>query len=267
MQWQLITDLDADACADPRDRGLHYGDGLFETLLIRDRRLFYWAGHFRRLQQGAERLGIPCPAESELLEAIDAYRQPGEDCILKLILTRGVAERGAVWPRNPLPTVLLSGHRYTPMNRPLRAVFAKHALPQNPALAGIKHLNRLDHVLASRELPRHPDVDQLILCDAAGRVIETLIHNLFLVRDGEIRTPALHRCGVEGVMRREIMKKLEQAGKAVRIDDCSRDDLLDADECFVCNSVQGIRALERIENREFPTGPWTRKLQKIFNGH
>ena len=267
MRWNCITDRDPHPCADPRDRGLHYGDGLFETLLMSDGVLLYGSAHFQRLIRDAARLGIPCPDESWLREALEPYREKGRKRILKLILTRGIADRGAAWPSDPQPSIYISEHPYNPNKQAVSAVFSKYSLPENPALAGIKHLNRLDYVLASRELSELEDTEQLILCAADGRVIETLVHNLFLVRDGEIRTPALDRCGVNGVMRGEVIKRLEQAGKAVRIDDCSRTDLLNADECFVCNSVQGIRALTRIGDRTLPVGPVTRNLQRIFDGH
>ena len=93
------------------------------------------------------------------------------------------------------------------------------------------------------------------------------MHNLFWVRDGQVHTPDLSRCGVNGVMRKAVIKRLERDGKAVRIGDCSRDDLLTADELFVCNSVQGIRALTRIGELELPHGPLTRTLQHAFDQH
>ncbi len=267
MRFRLITDLEREACADLQDRALHYGDGLFETLLIKNKRPLYWDGHYRRLAQDAARLGIPCPDESELLDAIAPYRDLGKPLVLKLILSRGAGARGGRWIDDPEPILHLLHYDYSPSKQPLAVTFSTHSLPENPPLAGIKHLNRLDYILASRYLAGQDEFEQLLLCDRQGRVIETLVHNLFLVRNGEVRTPALVRCGVNGVMREQVIKTLEQIGKAVRIDDCSRDDLLAADEAFVCNSVQGIRALTRLDDRRWPVGPLTRTLQETFDEH
>ncbi len=267
MHWHLITDRDPGGCADLGDRGLHYGDGLFETMLQSGQHILYWNGHYRRLSRDAARLGIACPPKGVLLDALQPSLDEGGQRIIKLILTRGSDGRGPYWPQRQTACIYLLHSEYIPDKQEVTAGFSKHSLPENPPLAGIKHLNRLDYILASRELAGREDCDQLILLDRAGRVIETLVHNLFLVRDGRVSTPSLQRCGVAGVMREQVIKSLERMGKAVRIDDCSRNDLLTADELFVCNSVQGIRALTRIDGREFPAGPLTQELQRLFNEH
>ena len=250
MQWRLISDRNPDARIDPQDRGLHYGDGLFETLLQRNGQLLYWDAHYQRLSRDAARLGIPCPPETWLREALLRGQASDGDRVLKLILTRGKATRATFWPEQPQPAIYLFHYPYAPKKQELAATFSKHPLSWNPVLAGIKHLNRLDYILAARELAGQTDFEQLLLTDGQGRVIETLVHNLFWVRDGQVHTPDLSRCGVNGVMRKAVIKRLERDGKAVRIGDCSRDDLLTADELFVCNSVQGIRALTRIGELE-----------------
>ncbi len=267
MHYRLITDRDPAACAELQDRGLHYGDGLFETLLLKDHRILYLDEHLSRLQTDSARLGIPCPPLKDLARVLESYRLEERDLVLKLILTRGASERGGRWPEAPEPIVYMMNYPYRPNKQPLAADFSNHSLPENQILSGIKHLNRLDYILASRHLAGQDAFEQLILCDARGRVIETLVHNLFFVRNGRVHTPDLSRCGVNGVMRRQVIKRLEQSGKAVKIGDCSRDDLLGADEAFVCNSVQGIRPLTRIGGQELPVGPLTRTLMDAFDAH
>ena len=147
----------------------------------------------------------------------------------------------------------------------VKAYFSEITLPKNPNLAGLKHLNRLDYVLATQALNQHQDYDEALLLDSDGHVIEAIVHNLFFVLDDAICTPDLSRSGVDGVMRQMILKSLIESGKNVKIGDFSRQDILSASECLLCNSVQGVRALIQLEQQNYPIGPVTQRLQKIFN--
>ncbi len=269
MRFTLISDLDPQlGAADLFDRGLHYGDGLFETMLLEGKSPRYWQQHYQRLQKSAERLDIACPSRQWLEDSLQPYVDLNRRLVIKLILTRGSGGRGLKWPETTTPHVYLLHY---PANKTfeyqsIRAYFSEITLPQNPTLAGLKHLNRLDYVMATRALHARPDCNEALLGDANDSIIEGIVHNLFWIRDGLIHTPELSRCGVAGICRALIIDRLRQQGQAVGIKSCSRTELLTADECFMCNSVRGVVPVVRIEDRDLDIGPLTKQLQQEFHG-
>lgn len=249
------------------DRGLAYGDGLFETIAVRQGRIALLERHLRRLGEGAERLGMPLDMErvrSELL-AFAAELRHG---VAKLIVTRGDGLRGYAPPQDARCRRILSGN-------PAPAYPARHRLDgihlypcatrlaEQPRLAGLKHLNRLEQVLARAEW-QDPRYAEGLMCDLSGRPIEGVFSNLFVVRDGELLTPALTRCGVAGVMRAEILDRAAAAGIATRVCDLEFAELTAADEVFLCNSQYGIWPVVAFETHVWPVGELTRKLQLLL---
>jgi 4-amino-4-deoxychorismate lyase len=249
-----------------KDRGLAYGDGLFETIAVHGGRPVLLERHLARLGDGCKRLAIAADIElirSELL----AYAAALGEGVLKLILTRGDGLRGYA------PDPAAPGRRILQGNPPA-AYPAAHGeqgirlfpcvtrLSVQPLLAGLKHLNRLEQVLARAEWQDSEHAEGLML-DQAGRVIEGVFSNLFLVRDGVLVTADLKRCGVAGVMRGEILFQAESSGIPSQITDISLEQLQWADEVFVCNSVYGIWPVRACAALSWPVGPLTRKLQTI----
>lgn len=135
-------------------------------------------------------------------------------------------------------------------------------MSRQPLLAGLKHLNRLEQVLARAEWQDTEHAEGLML-DQAGRVIEGVFSNLFLVRDGVLITADLKRCGVAGVMRAELLFQAVSLGISTQITDIPLEQLQWADEVFVCNSVYGIWPVRAYAALHWPVGPLTRKLQTI----
>ncbi|MNV85640.1 Aminodeoxychorismate lyase [compost metagenome] len=129
-------------------------------------------------------------------------------------------------------------------------------------MAGIKHLNRLEQVLARAEWQDAEHAEGLML-DASGRVIEGVYSNLFLVQDGVLLTPDLSRCGVAGVMRAELLAQAEAQGMRCDVGDIALDALLQADEVFLCNSLYGVWPVRALQQHRWSVGPLTRKLQVI----
>jgi len=253
----------AGTCVDPGDRGLQFGDGLFETLRIDAGRPCFWPRHRQRLAAGCERLGIvglDWPRLEEELHAL-AARQPR--AALKLIVTRGSSERGyraaaAVPPRRILRLAALP----EPPAAPLRVRLCAWRLAIHPALAGIKHLNRLDQVMARREWD-DPGVAEGLLLDRRGRLVEGTMSNLFLVRDGRLLTPDLSDCGVAGILRSVIIDRAAEAGVELARRALTLDDLAAADEVLLCNSLLGLCPVGRVEGiGEFRSGPVGRRLQQ-----
>ena len=249
------------------DRGLAYGDGLFETVAVRDGTAELWPEHLSRLVAGCERLGIPYPQELEaeggaLLEGV-------ERGVLKVIVTRGVGGRGYRTPEVPEPTRILSIHPWPEYPHAwwhdgVTVRVCDTPLGCNPRLAGLKHLNRLEQVLARAEW-NEPAVAEGLMSDGDGRVVEGVMSNLFVVRDGELLTPVLDRCGVAGVMRGAVMRAAAEVGIGCVEGDVRRETLEGADELFLTNSLIGIWPVARLGEREWPVGPFTRRLQQALS--
>lgn len=260
-----VDGLPADALS-LKDRGLAYGDGLFETIAVKAGQPLLLDRHLQRLAEGCSRLAIAADqslVRSELL----AYAAAMGDGVLKLILTRGDSLRGYAADPTAQARRILQGN--PPAAYPL--AYGQHGirlfpcatrLSEQPLLAGLKHLNRLEQVIARAEWQDAEHAEGLML-DISGRVIEGVFSNLFLVCDGVLRTADLSRCGVAGVMRAELLFQAGSLGIPTEIAEISLDQLQQADEVFVCNSVYGVWPVRAYAALSWPVGPLTRKLQGI----
>jgi 4-amino-4-deoxychorismate lyase len=209
----------AAAPIDPLDRGLHYGDGLFETIAVLGGRPRFLDRHLERLARGAAALGIPLP-DASLLRAEIGQAASAARGVVKLILTRGVGERGYRPPRDPRPTRLVLALPWPawPADayaRGVRVGWCRTRLSRNPRLAGLKHLNRLEQVLARAEWDDGA-MDEGLMMDDRGQVIAATQANLFARIGGDWVTPRLDECGVEGIMRRAFIEWSAARGAEVR---------------------------------------------------
>lgn len=246
------------------DRGLAYGDGLFETIRVRSARPQLFERHLQRLQEGCQRLGLACDLSALGAEVLAFSAELG-DGVAKLILTRGEGERGYAVSRlsaprrvligSPMPSYPIDNAEYG-----VRLFACVTRLAEQPRLAGLKHLNRLEQVLARAEW-QDPAFAEGLMRDTSGRVVEGVFSNIFLVSGGRLSTPALHRCGVAGVMRAEIIEQARQLQFAVQVQDIAFEQLLGADEVFLCNSLFGIWPVRGLMEHVWPVGLLTRKLQ------
>ena len=254
-------------CLALADRGLAYGDGLFETIKVRNGRAALLERHLARLHEGCQRLLIPCDMQvlrGELL----AYMQQLGDGVCKLILTRGAGQRGYSMPEPCVPQRILqaSGLPQWPSSHAQQGIqlFAcQLRLSQQPLLAGLKHLNRLEQVLARAEWS-DPAYAEGVLLDRQKRVIDGVSSNIFIVHKQQLLTPALHRSGVAGVMRAELLARAEAAGIETVVCDIAVQQLLQADEVLTCNSLYGIWPVRRYATQHWSIGPLTRKLQDLI---
>ncbi|OOG21214.1 aminodeoxychorismate lyase, partial [Thioalkalivibrio denitrificans] len=171
------------------DRGLAYGDGLFETLAVRNGRPQHWERHMARMAEGCARLVLPMPDPAVWRAEAQTVLSFGQSGALKLILTRGTGPRGYRPPRDPSPTRIVMGldAAATPGPETLKVRFCRTRLSRNPLLAGIKHLNRLEQVLARGEW--QDECQEGIMLDTEGHVVEGTMSNLFLVREEALHTP------------------------------------------------------------------------------
>jgi 4-amino-4-deoxychorismate lyase len=249
-----------------KDRGLAYGDGLFETIAVKAGNPVLLERHMARLGGGCVRLLIDLDLALVRAELLAFSRELG-DGVAKLIVTRGDGLRGYAPPQPAIPRRILQGGTkpsYPACNAELgvRLFPCATRLAEQPLLAGLKHLNRLEQVLARAEWQDAEHAEGLML-DTSGRVVEGVYSNLFLLKDGVLLTPDLARCGVAGVMRAELLAQAESHGMRCDVRDIDLDGLRQADEVFLCNSLYGVWPVRALQRHQWPVGPLTRKLQAI----
>ncbi|AFJ03805.1 Aminodeoxychorismate lyase [Methylophaga frappieri] len=258
---------------DSRDRGLQYGDGLFETIAVRAGKMPFLEAHLQRLQKGLTALKINFNESDMALlrQEIDLVTQSGEasDLIVKVMISRGITERGYGYPEDLSANRIISSSAMPEWpersTNGITVRFCHHALSENPVLAGLKHLNRLDQVLARSEW-RDIAIAEGLMHDQSGFLIEGTMSNLFVIQDGIIATPDVSHCGVAGVMRAHLMQLATQLGWTVQVKPITPDELLHADECFVCNSIIGIWPIHHVSETDtyWQVGPMTKQLQTLL---
>ena len=246
------------------DRGLHYGDGLFETMIVRNGRIRFAGAHQQRLQHGCQRLQIHCDATAALQQA---QSLAGEgDALLKLIVTRGLAtERGYAPAGNEQARHLLLRYALPPVDvvadQPTRLALLPVTLGENPLLAGIKHLNRLELVLASAARRAH-GCDEGLLCSSSGHLACGTSSNVFVVHEGRLLTPRVDRCGIAGVLRSVVLREAQQLGLPAQEQDLAPALLASATEVFITNVRLGVRIATEVDGRVMPPAPWAQALQR-----
>lgn len=240
------------------DRGFQYGDGVFTTLPVTRGVPLFLDRHLARLERDCHRLLLPRPEPALLIREVRALCAARPEGVLKIQLTRGVGGRGYRCPEPAIGTRVLAIHPppdYPPglSEQGVAARICRTRLGINPALAGIKHMNRLEQILARAEWPLG-EVREGLMLDAEGYAVEGTMTNLFLVSNGVLSTPKLDACGVAGVMRGLVMEfahPVEERRVAL-------DEVYAADELFLTNSVIGLWPIRRLERRDYPAGPVTR---------
>jgi 4-amino-4-deoxychorismate lyase len=267
----LINGVSVDAAAgiSPLDRGLHFGDGVFETIACRHGRVRFLSLHLDRLTTSCERLGIVLGEITAIRNELEQAAAAALDCLIKLIVTRGPAvARGYGWSGAESATrvVLRYPWRQEDTSAWLDGVpvaIARMKLGENVALAGMKHLNRLEQVLARAEMSSK-DAAELLLFSSSGRLISGAMSNVFIVREGRLVTPRIDLCGVAGVMRRVVLREASKAGLAAEESTLTEDDLDRAEEVFVTNARIGIWPVRAIGERALTIGETTRTVQTLI---
>ncbi len=261
----LVNGIESDTIL-TGDRGLNYGDGLFETLAVCNGVPLCWNQHISRLGMGCGRLKIPCPPDALLFE--EATRVCGGLAlgVLKILITRGTGSRGYRIPDAVTPSRILSTHPWPDFSvsqglNGVAATVCETRLGNNPALAGIKHLNRLEQVLARSEWS-DPGIAEGLMLDTEGRVIEGTMSNLFLVTQDRLLTPDLAKAGVAGIMRELVMLEAARLAVAVGVASVTLADVRNADELFLSNSLFGIWPIRSLDGRAYRVGPLGLRLRR-----
>lgn len=250
------------------DRGLHYGDGLFETIACRHGRPRFLGEHLERLALGCERLAIGLQSFDTLAEEIGRLASQRERALIKVLVTRGPATARGYAPHGDERASRILLRYGWPAEDPSRARdgvavrIAALMLAESPRLAGLKHLNRLEQVLARAELAG-TGFDEALLLGRSGCLVSGTMSNVFIVSAGSLATPRLDRCGVAGVMRRVVLRAAAQAGLSIDEARITRRDLEEADEIFLTNARIGIWPVRALGERALAPGPLTRRLQGL----
>jgi 4-amino-4-deoxychorismate lyase len=247
------------------DRGFQYGDGVFETALLTDGRVRLLEQHLRRLCLGCERLGIPLQDSVALRSDVQQLGGSTARGVIKIVVSRGMGPRSyrpsplsqttrvvALYPAPPEPAVTGLALRW-----------CETRLGRNARLAGIKHLNRLEQVLAQAEWSDDAIADGLLL-DSEGEVVSGSANNVFLVREGTLVTPDLRFCGVLGIMRGEVLRVARELGIAVSEEPLWPRDVEAASEVFITNSVRGVRSVAQLGSLSWSRSPVADKLRRAL---
>ncbi len=243
------------------DRGLDFGDGLFETLLLQRGQPLLLDYHMQRLQQGLEVLAFPdCirSAREQLLSACDHFTEEPW-AVLRLTLTRGAGPRGYASPEHVVPRVIITSaalqQSRTDLSDPITLGWSDIAWSIQPRLAGIKHLNRLEQVLAANQA-RSLGVDDVVMLDATGLVCSLSAANIFMVANGQLVTPSLNQAGIAGTRRRLVIEQLAPAlGIEVSQQAVHVQQLTEAQELFCCNAIRGLQPIGRLGERIWQAHP------------
>ncbi|HEY4213560.1 MAG TPA: aminodeoxychorismate lyase [Steroidobacteraceae bacterium] len=253
----------------PYDRGLQFGDGLFETIACRDHRPRLLDFHLERLAHGCARLLFATTDLSVVSDEVQMLARSAQNSLIKVMLTRGVATARGYSPSGREKPTRVTFRYPWPHENPawsqdgVRVRTAALRVGENPALAGVKHLNRLEEILAKAE-SNDADVAEALLYSSSGLLVSGTMSNVFLVRNSRVQTPSLDRFGIAGVMRRQVLTEAEKAGVSVEIRDLRAEDVAAADEMFFTNARIGIWPARELDGRPFRVGPVTRGLQQAL---
>ncbi len=250
------------------DRAVQYGDGFFTTMLVMDAKLYNWSAHWWRIQQSIERLGFPDLSEAaiqaQLASAVIDY-QADESSVaplmVKLMITRGQGGRGYQAQAAPQVTTIVQiaphptfrqSADFDSLPAALSLGLCKTQAAIQPQLAGLKHLNRLENVLARNELISQ-DFSEALMLNAEEEVICATQANLFMVKDKQLLTPKLTSSGVAGTTRYQLPEIAKQCGLIYKETTISLAEVQNADELFLTNALRGIMPVKSFQSRTYQT--------------
>ena len=246
------------------NRNMQYGDGLFETCITSNNQILFWMYHFSRLTAGCEKLNIKKIDEDVWLRDIKkAFSLSSEkSCVVKLILSRGNSLRGYGYKDDiePVRVVIISEMQQSLMNNEFALEYSKSGYHSNPQLAGIKHCNRLEQVLARSYLSSN----EAIMLDEKENVISVTQGNIYFIFGNKLLTPKLDRCGVVGSRRSLILELASSLKIDTLVSNISINQVQQADEVFISNSIIGIQPVHVIETHKLGKNPLTEKIRKAF---
>lgn len=237
------------------DRATQFGDGCFTTARIIDGQIQFAAAHQQRLRQGCERLAIPFADWSALEQEMTMLAKKHDDGVIKAVITRGVGGRGYSPANCSAPTRIVSfaqrpAHYARWQQEGVSLALSEIRLGRNPALAGIKHLNRLEQVLIRLGLEQ-TDADDALVLDSDGWITECSAGNLFWRQGKTVFTPRLDQAGVDGIMRQYCLRQLASSAFDVVEVNAGLDALALADEAIICNALMPVVPVRQWADRQW----------------
>lgn len=236
------------------DRGFLYGHGLFETIAIQNAQPLLLEQHLQRLEADAKRLGFTVPIDS-IKEDVISLSETVAQGVVRITSTCGSGGRGYATPKDVEVNRVVSlfdwpEHIHKLRSSGIQLGLSDHHISSQPILAGIKHLNRLEQIIIRQHWQN--DWQEAIVCDEQGHIIEATQSNVFIVSPGgQLITPKLNKCGINGVMRNTVMQYAAKIGLEVSEQTILADQLLEASELFVTNSIIGIWPVNRFKNKQY----------------
>ncbi len=239
-------------CLTLSNRSIHYGDGLFETILVKNGKLLLLDLHLNRIVNDSKKLFFKAVSAEKINELLQPIIINYPNAIVKLIIARNQKSRGyAVSDQSEFDSIVVINA--LPVKKmQLTAKICQTRLASQPLLAKIKHLNRLEQVLASNELEQGVDEGVLFL-HKKDQLVETISSNIFVIKDDEISTPLLINAGVEGVAKKIIISTANKNGLVIKEKNINKHQLLNADSVFISNSIFGLRQLKQIDLIQYKT--------------
>lgn len=273
---QLLVNGQSQSQVSIQDRGLAYGDGLFETIAISGDKVQFWPQHWQRLALGLNRLGFSCDIgqlkgalETDIKAVLGANHLP--QSVLKITITRGAGGRGYLPSADLQPTRIVqlspwpAGREHIAASG-IHARLCQHPWGDNKALAGLKHLNRLDQVLARQEW-QDDTIHEGIMLNQQGHVQSGVMSNVFVEIEGQLYTPNNASAGINGIMADQVQLLAKQLGIAVIKQPISLANLEQAEAVFLTNSLNGIWPVVKFDQLDYAIGPLTQRLQDALTLH
>ena len=230
------------------DRATSFGDGVFETMLVKNSKILFLELHLNRLFEGIKLLELDYDIKqikNELNLSL-SHLSPKLEYVLKFMVSRGGSIFGYGSKNIKSNSFIVADKIQLSNQSSIKLIRCNHKLSYMPCLSGLKHCNRLDQVIAKREVD-FANVDDGVMLNQDGNVVETTSSNIFIFEGDKILTPQLDDCGVKGVTREILIKKIiPNLGLNISEQVISFERFLKCDGCFVTNSIQGIRSIEQI---------------------
>jgi len=264
---EVIINGQRDAQISSFDRGLAYGDGVFETIAVKNGELIYWDEHITRLKQGCEVLGIQSLDERILKNEADSLIQNNQNSVIKIIITRGVGGRGYK-PSGNRCTRIIQKHSWPDsieqlQHQSINITQCDFRISRQSRLAQIKHLNRLEQVLARSEW--NDEFHEGLVCDTEDNIIEATSSNVFFEYDGGLITPDLSHSGVAGVMRNKVIEFCLSNDISLEIRDFKLTEISNQHGILLCNSIFGLRQVHTYCGKNLAKTVIIERLVAAFN--
>jgi len=257
------------------DRGFCYGDALFETMRVYSGKIFQLDQHLNRLEHGAQNIFLKLPESRERIQEIlyeTFTRNQGADAIIRLTLTRGEGILGKLWQADTSPTLSVHVRPYSaPPDEWYQNGVPISLIPNSAAKLGglqeqIKSANYLSQILARKQAEDQNSVDGIMI-NEQGEVCDGTISNIFVVKDGELSTPAVNGYVLAGVTRQVVLKLATETGTVCKERSITADDVLQGDELFLTNTGWEILPVTRVDGKIVGSGqpgPLTQALRREF---